>query len=268
VAGRAAERRGQRLGQPVGGRHTGRGDPGLGAEQVVDVRRPGGRDRARAGELAQQRADPGRRAHQRVRDLPQRVGRHGRVLGVRRVLHHRDTAARDDRGQPGRTVVAGAGQHHADGAGPVREGGRAEQRVDRRPVAVLRRAGGQVQAPVDEQDVVVGGCDVHDPVARPLAVLGGDRAQRPGAVQDLGQCAGRAARDVQHDHDRGGQLRPQPAHHRPQCLDPAGRGTDHDHPAGRAGVAPLEEVGPRGVGPGAVLSGAVHPGRTTRRPLR
>ena len=130
-----------------------------------------------------------------------RVARHARVHRVLRVLHDRDAACGLDGGEAERTVVERAGQDHADDAVAGDARGRAEERVDRGPVAVHARAAVEPHHGVVDEHVVVGRRHVDPAVLERAAVLGVRRLQRAGAVEDPGQHAGTRRRDVEDDED-------------------------------------------------------------------
>ncbi len=81
---------------------------------------------------------------------------HGRKQRVVGMLHDGGAAAGADRRHTVNAVVEHAGHQHPDGARPEGERHRPEQRVDRRPVSVLRRALGQHHSMVVHEEVPVG----------------------------------------------------------------------------------------------------------------
>ena len=156
-----------------------------------------------------------------------RAAGHTRVQRLLRVLHDRQPAQRLDVPQPGRAVVARAGEDHAHDPGPVGPGGGAEQHVHRGPVSVLARPARQLQASRLHHHVVVGRGDVDPPRRELLTVGRGLGGQRPGPVEQLGQQAGAAGQHVKHDQHRRPQVAREVAHQGEQRLHASRRGADH-----------------------------------------
>src|SRR5205085_5082539 len=107
----------------------------------------------RSPRLARKRLDElggDRRNRQHVIDFDMTDGaeRHAWIGGVLRILHDGDAAAALDGQQSGCAVVERSGEDNADGVRTVREGGAAEQRIDRRAMAVLARAARRAQCAV------------------------------------------------------------------------------------------------------------------------
>ena len=75
--------------------------------------------------------------------------------------------------------------------------------------------------------MTIGRRDVNPPVFERLAVGRMDRGQAAGTGQDIGQQAA-AARDMQHDADRGADVARQIANDVADGLDASGRGADDD----------------------------------------
>src|SRR6185369_4127964 len=89
--------------------------------------------------------------------------RHVPAKSLRRVLHDRDPAARLDLEHPGGAVVLGAGENHAGDTLAIGASGRAEERIDRGPAAVLARPRGKTNDAGLEQEMMVGRSDVDLP---------------------------------------------------------------------------------------------------------
>ena len=160
---------------------------------------------SRAGELLQQRADLCRRAWWSTRRSRARCAAWPETTRPR-VLARR--WCRRGRGSPTlrHAVVEHTGHQHPDGARSEGERHRPEQRVDRRPVSVLRRTFGQHHSMVVHEEVPVGYGDV-DRAGFERRRLRRRRGQGSVAVEDLGQHARRVGRHVQHDQDRVGKIR-------------------------------------------------------------
>ena len=109
--------------------------------------------------------------------------------GVHRlaVLDDRGTTARLDHREAGRSVVAGSGRDHPDRAAIERRHCRAEQDIDRWPVAVFARAEREANVPVLDREMVVGRSDEDDPLTEPLAVTGRRHGRDPARPR---MCAG------------------------------------------------------------------------------
>lgn len=76
--------------------------------------------------------------------------------------------------------------------------------------------------------VVVGRRDQDQSFPERLTIASGTAGQLAGAAQDVGEHAGTAGRDVEHDADRRAEIGRKVADHTGQNLDPAGRGAHYD----------------------------------------
>lgn len=121
-----------------------------------------------------------------------RAPRHRLERRVIRILYDRDSAGPLDLDQSDRTVGEQSAEDDADHARPERQGGAAEQRIDRRAVAVLARAAGDAHAVALHGHVVARRSDVDAGRGDRLAVLGvcGRKVARPG--EDARQHAANA----------------------------------------------------------------------------
>ncbi len=182
----------------------------------------GRRGRRSAHECIEHRTDLRRRQHVVDRHILDRAARHlreGRRAGV---LGDRHATAVLDLKQPSRAVIEHARQHDADRARPVDTRGAAKQGVHRRAYSVL--GGALVQTHVTVLDDHVGAARryVHHPRLQTLAVAGVARHQCAHPREDLGQHAGSARADVQHDQCRRREIARQRGDELGQRLDPSG----------------------------------------------
>src|SRR5438128_2335921 len=151
--------------------------------------------------------------------------RHRSVAGLVRVLHDRQASVPLDRGEPLGPVAQGSGEDHADDVGGESLRRRAEERVDRRPVAVLALRLPKPDNAALHDEMVVRRRDHDAPGLDLLAVLGVRGGIRAGAVEDLRQRAP-ARGNVKNDQQRERQIRRQRVDEALQRLDATGRGAD------------------------------------------
>jgi hypothetical protein len=163
------------------------------------------------------------------RDVGGRARGHARVEGVLRILDQCRTANGSDRREPTRAVVERAGEDDTDRARPERGGGRREEAVDGRSIAVLAWAGAEADALAGQLEVAVRRPDEDRPVFELLAVDGMPRRQWSCARQDLWKGARPLGREVENDQDSGRKALRESAHQPRERLDPARRRADHDH---------------------------------------
>ena len=114
------------------------------------------------------------------------------------------------------------GQQQPDRSRAVGQCRGPEQGVDGRPIAVLRRSGGQHGAVVFDQKVMVRHGDVDLSRFQSHAVNRRTRGQRPTAVENLRQHAWCARWHVQDDDDRKRKVAWHACGHVGERLDPAG----------------------------------------------
>ena len=165
------------------------------------------RDRGRrARERDQRRRD--RRDRQTVVDLDarERAAWHVGAEGFRRILDDRDAPRRFDAQEAGRAIVLRARQDDAGDARPIHPRRGAEERIDRRPAAVLARRRREADRAALEQHVPVGRRDVNHAGTYRLVLARLARAQRAGAREQLRQAAARLRREVQDHEERRGKI--------------------------------------------------------------
>ena len=102
------------------------------------------------------RADRVERKDMMDRDVFDRAPRHLIVRGVGRVLNHGQATAALDRSQARRAVVEEAGEQHANHSRRATRRGRAKERIDRPPRAVLPWPAAHVNVVVPDDQVAVG----------------------------------------------------------------------------------------------------------------
>jgi len=183
-----------------------------------------------------------------------RVARHvadDRLVGI---LHDRQPAVPLDGLKASGAVVERAGEHHPDHARAQAARGRAEERVDGGPGAVLARAVHQRQGRAAHDQVPIGRRHVDPAFAHRLAVSRVPRRQSAPLLQHVGEHAPVARGDVKHHQDGRRQVRRQLGDEREQRLDAARRSPDDDHVAlhagqSRAGRREMSRGRRRGVGP-------------------
>jgi hypothetical protein len=94
-------------------------------------------------------------------------------------------------------------------------------------VAILARANGQSGSAILDHQVVIRWR--HKYLSRPqrLPVGGGSTGKVPGTLEDTGQRARAAGRDMQDNADRGRQIGGQSCHNTLERFHTTGRGADH-----------------------------------------
>ena len=112
-----------------------------------------------------------------------------------------------DDGQPSAAVVEGTRQDDPEHVGAVGLGGRPEEGVDGRPVAVLPGTAGHPDPVVLDEHVVVGRGDVDPAPDDPLAVHRVGRGEPPCPAEDAREHARPCRGDVQDDEHGGGKTR-------------------------------------------------------------
>ncbi|HEY3911682.1 MAG TPA: hypothetical protein VGM07_17610 [Stellaceae bacterium] len=106
---------------------------------------------------------------------------------VGRVLHDGKTAALLHGGQPCRAVIQQSRQHHADDAWSVADCSRAKERIDGRSSHILARSASKAARAVEEEKVVIGGCDINLAELDRRTILRGDHWKRATALQRAGE---------------------------------------------------------------------------------
>jgi hypothetical protein len=141
------------------------------------------------------------------------VAGHAVVVRVGRILHDDAAAAALHGGAAERGIAHRAAEHHRRRPRSRVQCRAAKQRIRGRAEPVLTRAVRQPDHVLDDEHVPV--CRRHIDPARldPLTVDGALGRQRTGQVQDAGQATATGRGHVQHDENRGRQIRGEPAQH-------------------------------------------------------
>jgi len=155
--------------------------------------------------------------------------RHAGIRRISRVLHDGHPAAPLDGDQVSRAVVEHARQDAADDTGTVRDGGRAKERVNGRPLAVFARSFGDTYVALLDQDVMIRRRNIDTPWLIAVTILGQLRPKGLVAVQTAQQgLSGILKRQVLDNENGGGKVRGQSADESIERFQSSRRRTDHD----------------------------------------
>src|SRR5215207_3913745 len=162
-------------------------------------------------------------------DTLDRPARHAIDDGFLGILHDGHATPRLDCQQPHAPVVEGSREDDADHPRTVGPGGRAEQRVYRRPRVILTRSPGELDPVGADEQMAVGRGDIDASRFQHLAVLGVGGRQRTGPAQNLGEPADGVWRNVDDDQERRREIPRKARDQGGESLDAAGGGADHDN---------------------------------------
>lgn len=162
--------------------------------------------------------------------------RHGGVQRLVEVLHHPMPAASAHGDHARGTVVQRAREDDGDHTPGMVPGGRPEQHVDGRSVAVLVRPVGEKHRVAKDHEVLAGDGHHHHSRLQGIALPCRPGRQGAGAVEDRRESARASRGEVQDDQHAPGEVGRQVSHQLTQCLDSSGgRADDHDRRWGGGG---------------------------------
>src|SRR5262249_18749613 len=124
-----------------------------------------------------------------------------------------------------------------DNARSESPGGRAEQRINRRPAPVLLGTADDADPFLFEQHMAIRRRDINAAALNLGPILGRANHQTGGALPNLRQKAGRLRGDVLHDKDRRLQVAGKRPKESLQCPPPPRRGADHNDVVARHAFA-------------------------------
>jgi hypothetical protein len=143
--------------------------------------------------------------------------------------------------------VQRSAENHADGTAPECDRRTPEQRVDRRPVAVLARTARHRHAASQHRQVKSRGRDINPASLDRIAIPRLARRKVAGPLENLRQHAADPLRQMQRNENGGWKVRLNVLDETLQRANPAGRCADHDDievrhtsPAARRGTWPRE----------------------------